>query len=105
MRFVFLLVFTAFVLGCVGSKQEYPVSGDPLMQECNTLEDIDSRFNCYSQIAYDNGRPGLCEDIASKDKRNMCVYRIAKKYRDPQMCQMIKGDDESYSDCIMSSTL
>jgi hypothetical protein len=107
MRLSVVLVGVLFILGCISSaeKEDEVLSERPELAECNGRQTREEREGCYIDVALSMSNAGICEEISSDAKRNLCFHRLAVKVGDINMCNRIRNDDWRYNNCLGSATL
>jgi len=105
------VVLLLLLCGCVisperdGAKTVYYVSQNRELAGCNNRTTPEERENCYMEVAVSKPSQFLCEEISSKETRNLCYNRLGKKVKNPDICQKIEKDDQLYTDCMTSSMI
>jgi len=86
------------------TETECKLSQRPEFAQCNRLEERAERENCYVNVAFSKSSAPLCDEICSDNLYNLCIVRIAKDVKNPNLCQKIRQDDWRYTECVSSST-
>jgi len=89
--FVFALLLIA-VSGCLGQQQA--VTG-PVAEEkkadCEQVQNQDMRLVCYLNLAYELKDPGICDKIADRKNKELCLGRVGVATGDSSLCNRMSN--------------
>jgi hypothetical protein len=88
--FVFVLLLIV-VSGCLDQQRVTGPVAEEKKAGCEQVQSQDMRIVCYLNLAYELKDPGICDKIADRKNKELCLGRVGVATGDASLCNRMSN--------------